>query len=178
MPPVPKVDTLLRQGGKNAGFRCPECAAHLHLAKEIQNELQALPEIDAPAPILEQILDQTVRAREQRYTLTNLWGRWPRPAWAALAVAALVLALGLGVLARRSAEPPVPPDTATLALATAQARYALAKTGLLTRKAGVAIRDKTLRDRIVVPASRGLSQALGSPASGDAGVSSEGVNDV
>lgn len=159
--------------------RCRECAARVHLANEIQNELHALPELDTPAPVLQQILDQTVRTRESRPSLATLWGRWPRPAWAALAAAALALAFGLGVFNQRfTSSEPAPPDTAALAQATAEARYALAKTGLLTRRAGRALRDKTLRDQIVAPTSRGLARAFGGDAAGQTEVSSEGVSDV
>lgn len=156
---------------------CPECAAQAHLAREIQHELRGLPELDAPASVLQKIFDQTVRAEQKQPILASLWGRWPRPAWAALAAAALALALGLGVLDQRSEEP-APPDTVALAQATAEARYALAKTGLLTQKAGLVIRDKALRDRIVAPTSKVLSQALGSPGERDPQAPSQGVNDV
>ena len=158
---------------------CPECAAQVHLANEIQNELHALPEFDIPAPVLQRILDQTIRAKEPLPTRVGIWDRWPRPTWAALAAAALALALGLGVINQPTpSSGPEPPDSAALAQATAEARYALAKTGLLTRKAGRVLHDKTLRDQIVMPTSRGLSQALGSTAAQESGVSSEGVDDV
>lgn len=158
---------------------CPECEARVHLANAIQNELHALPELDTPAPVLQQILDKTVRHPRSRRSPVSFWGRWPRPAWVALAAAALALGLGLGVLNQRSPSPePPPPDTAALTRATTEARYALTKTGLLTRKAGSLLRDKTLRAQIVAPTSRGLSRALGSTAAGQIEVSSEGANDV
>lgn len=158
---------------------CPACAAQVHLANEIQDELHALPELDAPAPVLQRILDQTVGAQKPRPALVSFWGRWPRFAWAALAAAAVALALGLGVLNQPSpSSGPEPPDPAVLAQATAEARYALAKTGLLTSKAGRVLRDRTLRDQIVMPTRRGLSQALGSTGARESGVSSKGVDDV
>lgn len=158
---------------------CPSCAARVHLANEIQNELRGLPELDTPAPVLQRILDQTVRSEKPRPSLASLWGRWPRPVWAAVAATALALALGLGVLDQRTAAPePNRPDPVALAQATAEARYALTRTGLLTRKAGLALRDKALRDQIATPTKRGLAQALGRAEGERVGISSEGVNDV
>lgn len=149
---------------------CGECAAHAQLAREIRTELQALPEIDAPAPVLQKILDQTVRAQSARPFWSRLEALWPQPAWGALAAVALALALGLGVLTQPSSDP-AQPDPESIAQATAEARYALAKAGLFTRKAGRVIRDQTLRDQIVAPTTRGFSQALG-------GGTTKGVDDV
>ena len=156
---------------------CLECATQLHLANEIQGELQALPEFDTPAPVLQQILDQTVRQQGPERSPSRLWQLWPRPAWVALAAGVLALIVGVAVL-DQPAPDSAQPDTAAIAQATAKARYALAKTGLLTRKAGKTIRDRTLRDQIAVPTSRGLSLALGAPAAGAEKAVQEGVNDV
>lgn len=156
---------------------CPACAAQVHLANEVQNELHALPELDTPAPVLQQILDQTTRTRRQESSRISWLDLWPRPAWAALAAAGLVLALGLGILTQRPADP-VQPDQAAIAQATDEARYALARTGLLTRKAGLVIRDRTLRDEVAAPTRRGLSRVLGNRTLEPSEVSSEGVNDV
>ena len=156
---------------------CPGCSAQAQLARELHNELRALPEFDAPAPVLQQILDQTVRTESPANDAAGLWGRWPGPAWAALAATGLALLLGVGVLNQQSPDP-AEPDAATIAQATAEARYALARTGLLTRKAGLVIRDKTLRDQIAAPTNRGLSRALHNPVEEKGGASLEGVNDV
>ena len=156
---------------------CPGCAAQTRLARDIHNELRVLPEFDTPAPVLQQILDQTVRTESPPNASVSFWGRWPGPVWAALAATGLALLLGVGVLNQQSTDP-VEPDAAAIAQATAEARYALARTGLLTRKAGLVIRDKTLRDRIAAPTSRGLSRALHNPVEEKGGASLEGVNDV
>ncbi len=66
---------------------CQACLTQMHLAKEIQNELRALPELDAPAPVIQSIYDQTVRAEEPGRSLAGWLGRWSQPVWATLAAA-------------------------------------------------------------------------------------------
>ncbi len=156
---------------------CPDCAAQVQLAAEIQAELQALPEFDAPEATRRLILDQASRSTDPRRLRLPLLDLWPRAAWPALAAAALAMALGLGVLHQRSLEAPTP-DPMVLAQATDEARYALVRAGLLTRKAGITIRDKTLRDQVVAPASRGLSHALDKTPLQLSGPRPEGVDDV
>lgn len=156
---------------------CPSCLAQVHLAKEIQNELRALPETDAPAPVIQAILDQTVRAEKPKRSLGAVLDLWPRPVWAALAAASLVLVLALAVK-NQSTTAPDQPDEVAIAQATAEARFALAQVGLATRKAGVAVREKALLEPIIIPTQRGLSQALGRNQEADTGALYEGVNDV
>jgi mycothiol system anti-sigma-R factor len=158
--------------------RCSTCAAQIQLAREIQSELRSLPELEAPAPVLERILERTVHRRRPA-AATRWWAIWPRPVWGALAAAGLALVLGLAVFSERGSTPePVLPDAATLERATAEARYALAKTGLLTAKAGAAVRDKALRDRVVRPTRQGLNQALGRSLERPIPSAAEGVEDV
>jgi anti-sigma factor RsiW len=156
---------------------CPTCLAQVHLAKEIQNELRALPEFDAPAPVIQSIFDQTVRSENRKRSVGDFLGAWPRPVWATLAAASLVLVFTLAVL-NQSATPPDQPNEAAVAQATAEARFALAKVGLATRKAGVTVRDKALRDQIAVPTRKGLSRAFGRDGDQESGSLNKGVNDV
>jgi anti-sigma factor RsiW len=156
---------------------CQACLTQMHLAKEIQNELRALPELDAPAPVIQSIYDQTVRAEEPGRSLTGWLGRWSQPVWATLAAASLVLVLGLALL-NRGTSAPDQPDQATIAQATAEARFALAQVGFATRKAGLAVRDKALRDQIVLPTQRSLAESLGRDPENSSGSLDEGVDDV
>jgi anti-sigma factor RsiW len=156
---------------------CPVCLAQVHLAKEIQNELRALPEFEAPAPVIQSIFDQTIRSEKPRRSVADFLGAWPRPVWATLAAASLVLVFALAVL-NQSTTPPDQPNEAAVAQATAEARFALAQVGLATRKARVTVRDKALRDQIVVPTRKGLSRALGRDSDQKPGSLNEGVNDV
>ena len=158
--------------------RCPACAAQIQLAREIQAELRALPELDTPAPVLARILDQTVRGRRSAVD-SRWWMSWPRPLWGALAAAGLALVLGLAVFSQRASSPePALRNPATLARATAEARYALVKTGLLTAKAGTVLREKALRDRVVVPTRHVLNQALGLSPETMTPSAAEGAEDV
>ena len=156
---------------------CPSCLAQIHLAKEIQNELRALPELDAPPAVIESIFAQTVRAQRPKRSLSALLDLWPRPVWAALAAASLVLVFALAVLTQ-STTAPDQPDEAAIAQATAEARFALAQVGLATRKAGFAVRDKALREPIVAPTREGLSRALERHSNPDAAGLDKGVKDV
>lgn len=157
--------------------QCAACEAQTRLAMEIRGELRALPELDAPAPLLQAVLDQTVKAQEPRLSLGELLGSWPRPIWAALAAASLILVLGLTVLSQRPTAPEQP-DAAAIAQATAEARFALARVGVLTREAGLTIRDKALRDQVAVPTQKGLSQFLGQVSDAESRIPHEGVKDV
>lgn len=157
---------------------CQACLAQLHLAKEIQNELRALPEFDAAAAVIHSIYDQTVRVEESKGPLRRLLGDWARPAWTVLAAAALALAIGSTLLNQSTAPAPDRPDEAAIAQATAEARFALAQVGLATRKAGFAVRDKALREPIVIPTQEALSRALERYPAPDSASIDKGVNDV
>lgn len=156
---------------------CPHCMAQIHLANEIRNELRALPELDVPAPVIQSIYDQTVRSARPRFSLAALLGRWPRPVWATLAVACLALVVGLAVL-NRSPTVPEQPDEVAIAQATAEARYALAQIGFATRKAGVAVRDRALRDHLINPTQESISHALRRDGRPGSGTLPQGVDDV
>lgn len=156
---------------------CQACLAQVHLAKEIHNTLRALPEFDAPAPVIQSIYDQTVRASESKASVSGLLGRWSRPVWATLAAASLALVLGLALLSPRTMVPDQP-DAVAIAQAAAEARFALAQVGLATRKAGVAVQHKALRDQIVAPTQRSLAEALGRHPEHASGSLQEGVDDV
>jgi anti-sigma factor RsiW len=156
---------------------CRACLTQMHLAKEIQNELHALPELDAPAHVIQSIYDQTVRAEEPGRSPIGLLGSWSRPVWATLAATSLALVLGL-TLRNQGASAPDQPDQVTIAQATAEARFALARVGFATRKAGLAVLDKTLRDQIVVPTQKSLIESLGRDPENGSGNLDEGVDDV
>ena len=155
---------------------CSACLAPVHLAKEIQNELRTMPEMDAPAAVIQTIFDQTVRSEKPKRSLSDLLNRWPRPVWATLVAASLVLVVALAVMNRGTT--PDQPDEAAIAQAAAEARFALAQVGLATRKAGLAVRNKTLQDQIVTPTKRSLSRALGHNPEQEPASLHEGVNDV
>lgn len=156
---------------------CSTCLAQVHLAKEIQNELRALPEMDAPAAVIQTIFDQTVRSEKPKRSLGDLLNRWPRPVWATLVAASLVLVVALAVI-NQGTTTPDQPDEAAIAQATAEARFALAQVGLATRKAGLAVRNKALQDQIVTPTKRSLSRALGHNPGQEPASLHKGVNDV
>jgi len=156
---------------------CDDCAAQSRLAEAIRSELRTLPELDAPAAVLASIRARTSRATSPPRRWTDLVARVPRPAWAALAAAVLVLAIALTTL---WSPPAVSPenDAADIARATAEARFALARAGVFTAAAGRIVRDSAIRDQIVAPAQRGLSQSLGSGPKLGHGKSDQGANDV
>jgi anti-sigma factor RsiW len=157
---------------------CSACLAQMHLASEIRNELRALPELDAPVPLVQAIYDDTVHGGSSRPATDRPLRPWLRPAWIALAAASLVLVLGWAISRSFIEVIPQQPDSATIARATAEARFALAQVGRATHKAGVAVRDRTLHQQIVRPAREGLSRALGRDPEIEGRSHQGGVDDV
>ncbi|HEV8582683.1 MAG TPA: zf-HC2 domain-containing protein [Thermoanaerobaculia bacterium] len=138
--------------------RCPACAAELELAGRIQRELRSLPELDCPPEVIERVRQSgrgevvPFRPREQVLGLRL-----------ATAAALLAMAIGGGALFfhfQQQADRPTPRE---IAQATAEARYALAYIGKVTRRTRLDVRDEVFEKRLVAPAARNVSRALGSP---------------
>lgn len=130
--------------------RCPSCAAELDLAAAIQRELRALPQLDCPPEVMERV------RRAGRAEIVPLRRT---PAWAALAAAVLALTVGGAALVLQQFQQRPSPDE--VARATAEARLALAYVGQASRRAGLDLRDEVFRKRLIDPASRTLTEALG-----------------
>jgi anti-sigma factor RsiW len=134
--------------------RCPGCAAELALAGRIQAELRALPELDCPPEILEEV------RRRGRGDAGNIVPFRPRRVWGPrIAAAAAVLALAVtgGALFLQSQKPDTP-SPEEVAQAARDARLALAYLGQATRRAGFDVRDEVLQKRLVLPTTRGLAR--------------------
>lgn len=137
---------------------CRSCAAELALAQRIQTELRALPQLDCPPEILERVRSQGAEVVPFRPRRTGL------PLSVAAAAATLALALGGGALFVHFQQPsqqPRQPSATEIAQATAEARYALAYIGRVSRRTGLDLRDDVLARRLVRPATRSLSLSLG-----------------
>ncbi|HEY7214156.1 MAG TPA: zf-HC2 domain-containing protein [Thermoanaerobaculia bacterium] len=135
--------------------RCATCAAELNLAAKIQRELRSLPQLDCPPEVLEKV-QRTGRGEVVPFV--------PRPRIGlriAAAAAMLALALGGGVLFLHVQQQEERPSPQEIAQATAEARYALAYIGKVTRRTRTNLREDVLEKRLVAPASRTVSQALG-----------------
>ncbi len=134
--------------------RCPACAAELELAARIQRELRSLPQLDCPPEVLEKV------ERAGRSEVVP----FPRRDRAGLRIAAiaalLALAVGGGALFLRFEERDRP-SPQEIAQATAEARYALAYIGKVTRRTRMNLREDVLEKRLVEPASRSVSRTLG-----------------
>jgi anti-sigma factor (TIGR02949 family) len=134
--------------------RCGACAAELDLAAKIQRELRSLPQPDCPPEVLEKV---------QRAGRGEVVPFAPRPRMGlriAAAAALLALAVGGGALFLRFEERDRP-SPQEVAQATAEARYALAYLGKVTRRTRTNLREDVLEKRLVVPASRSVSRTLG-----------------
>ncbi|HSS49280.1 MAG TPA: zf-HC2 domain-containing protein [Thermoanaerobaculia bacterium] len=144
---------------------CLSCAAELALAQRIQRELRALPQLDCPPEIVERV------RREGAQVLPFRSPARPRgtglPFRLAAAAALLALALGGGALFVRSQQQQRQ-RAAEVAQATAEARYALALLGKVSRRAGLDVRDEVLARRVVLPAARSVSESLGATPDRDA----------
>ena len=115
-------------------------------------------ELDAPDHLIESVLDHATRSQADQGLLERLRARRERRLWATLAAASLALLAVTATLVRHD-EAPVP-DEAAVARATAEARYALARAGLVTRQAGLQVRDRALRQHLVAPTVNSLERSL------------------
>jgi anti-sigma factor (TIGR02949 family) len=134
---------------------CRSCAGELALAQRIQSELRSLPQLDCPPEILERVRSQGAAVLPFRPRLLGL------PLRVAAAAAVLVLTLGGGALFVHFQQQPRQPSAAEIAQATAEARYALAYIGRVSRRTGLDLRDDVLARRLVRPATRSVSLSLG-----------------
>lgn len=140
---------------------CPTCRKEHALALAIRDELRSLPELDMPAAARARVLEQIGEPGRLDRAGEALQTFWLQPRWVGVAAAAALVALvGIALLLR--------PDTATtplatdpaVAQATLEARYALALVGSVNRRAGLELRDKVLKTRVVEATKRGLDQSL------------------
>ena len=137
---------------------CPDCAKQVRLALGIHRELQALPELDAPARVLETVLQQTRPTDSRRWSWSRLW-QVPRPAWVALGAATAAALLSILILVPDPV-PTVPERSAEIEQATEEARLALAYLDKLTHRAARELREDIVQKRVVEPAARGLARSL------------------
>jgi anti-sigma factor RsiW len=147
--------------------RCPDCAAELRLAQAIQDGLRALPELDAPPAVLARV---RATASSERPNVVP-FGRPSSPRrYAALAAALALAVLGALLLFELRSPTPPRPSPQEVAQATEQARLALAYVDQVSRRAGLALKDEVLPERLLAPAARGLSRSLQEipPADADA----------
>jgi anti-sigma factor (TIGR02949 family) len=135
---------------------CTACAAELALARRVQRELRALPQPDVPPELMARVL------QAGRGEVVPFRPRRPRTSRLRIAAAAAValLAVGGGSLFVHSQAPRDRPSPEEIAEATREARFALAVVGRASRKAGLDVRDEVLEKRLVMPATRDVSQSL------------------
>jgi anti-sigma factor RsiW len=131
---MPAVDALLRRHLE----ACPSCAAERALAGEIQRGLRALPLPDCPPEVLERV--RRAGAQAGAHAGSRILPFPARRLRAALAAAVLALAVGGGaafLVERREDRA----RSEELARATAEARFALAYVGRVSRRTGLELRD-------------------------------------
>jgi anti-sigma factor RsiW len=146
--------------------RCAVCAGELELAAKIQRELRSLPELDCPLEVLERV------QRAGRGEVVPFAP--PRRAMGlriAAAAAVLSLAVGGGAWFLHLQQQRERPSPEEIAQAAAEARYAFAYIGKVTRRAGLDVRDEVFEKRLVAPAARSVSRSLGGNADPAAGAS-------
>ena len=136
---------------------CPDCARQYRLALAIRRELQAMPELDAPAHLLDSALERSRQQPSRR----GSWSRFlqlPKPAWIALGAAAAAL-LSILVLVP-DPDPIASPRSAEVERATEEARLALAYLDKVTHRTARDLREDVVRRRVVEPVTRGLTRSL------------------
>lgn len=148
---------------------CEACRRQLEVARSLQSELRALPQVSAPERVIEDVLalarTESARAAARRPGMdVSWWNRALRPA-SLLALAASLLVAAVMLQPRtREAEVPasvattVSPsvDAATIDRAGAEARLALAYVSTVTRRTGLRIRDEIVGRELIGSAARGL----------------------
>jgi anti-sigma factor RsiW len=122
--------------------RCTACTAEMALAAKIQRELRSLRQPGGD-----------VVPFRPRHRATGLR--------VAAAAAVLALAIGGGAVFLHLQGQREQPSPEEIARATAEARFALAYVGKVTRTAGLDLRDEVLEKRLIVPATRSVSRSLG-----------------
>lgn len=132
---------------------CVACTAEMDLATRIQRELRSLPQLDCPPEVLE-------RVHQAGGEIVPFRPRGRVGSRIAAIAALLALAVGGGALFLRF-EQRDRPSPREIAQATAEARYALAYIGKVTRRTRTNLREDVLEKRLVVPASRSVSRTLG-----------------
>ena len=159
---------------------CSQCRASEALALAVREELRALPQLDAPAAVIEQVIETARRDVASRRISSRSLPWWkalrPSPVWA-LAAATLLVAV-LVPLGRRGevseqtvseqigSEQPgsvqmASVDAAQIDRAVWEARVALSYVSAASRRAGVELRDDVIMKRIVVPTVQGLRPPSG-----------------
>lgn len=142
--------------------RCPSCARALSHARQVRDELRALPEPPLPADAGR---GDERPSPKHRLHLPGPW-RWVVPAAAAAVVA---VALGLALLPGLGPSDTTPGDSTPapqavsperLARAELEARYALARLAQVTRKARHEVRDEVLAEHVVAPMQKSLMRSL------------------
>jgi len=137
--------------------RCAACAAELRLATDIRDGLRGLPELDAPPAVLAKVRTEAGAARVLPLPRPEI--RRPRPLALAAALAVALLGAVLLFHLLGSSRPPQPTPQ-EVARATAEARYALAYVGQVSRRAGLELKDEVLPRHLVAPAARTLTRSL------------------
>ena len=141
--------------------RCTDCAGELELAATIRRELRALPELDCPPAVLERAHRAATEATVVPLRRAAPAGERPRRAWAALAAALVLAVLGAFLVARGLRAPAGQgPSPEEVARATAEARYALAYVGRVSRSAGATLRDDVLAPHVAGVTTEALNRSL------------------
>lgn len=127
--------------------------------REIRDLLRSLPELEAPAAVVEDVLRE-VRAEDAARARWK--SAWLRPLPAALAAAAvLLLAVALAFLVRDPVEPELQLalDDPAVVQATFEVKLALAHVGRAQRQIAD-LQGDLLRERLLGPTARSVSRRL------------------
>jgi anti-sigma factor RsiW len=134
---------------------CARCRQEEASAREIAAELRGLPALDTPRRVL--------RGVEEKAQGRGLF-RWKGPLfWVPVSsgVAATLLIVVAAFLLRPAPKEPVP-DQAEVAAAVAEARFALAFVGQVSRRTGSTLREEQLKPWVLAP----LAAVVVSPGQG------------
>ncbi|MCP4902828.1 MAG: hypothetical protein GY906_38190 [bacterium] len=137
--------------------QCNACRQELEFAKKIVSGLHTLPDLRAPASIIE-----NVRQHRRRSWFHVFFGPLflanRRPALGvAAAMAVILIAVSAGLWRQQFVTPPIDP---AVEQATSEVRLALAYVGKASQHAANDLRNELFRDRVVAPTLRSLSHSF------------------
>jgi anti-sigma factor RsiW len=145
---------------------CPSCRSELALARSTLEELRALPVLECPQRVVEQVAERAGAGLS-----AGLWERLaavrpfvPKPAMAAV-VMVIVAATAYVLLLHEQPMTPSPPKSPALSekdaeVAKAEVMLAFAYVGKYSRRTGEIIRKEVIEDRVIEPVGKTMVEPV------------------
>lgn len=142
---------------------CSTCAAELALARQVQLELQSLPQQRCPDEVVARVLEQSrvkqPAAEEQGLSVWDF--HWLAPAWRLATAAALFLVVICSALLLKSSPPPREPlSPEQIVVARQQVELTLAYIGQLGYQSVATVQEDVFESRVLTPVEDALDKVM------------------